>query len=228
MLKIENLTKKFGDQLALHNLSLTANKPGLYLLIGANGSGKSTLFNVITGLMTSFDGTITLNKKTNPDERRALAGIATEPFYTEPHLTVQEIIDISIMVKRAKPSESKQWISFWKLNTVLEKPFKALSTGMKKRLSLVISLIGNPTYLFWDEPFNGLDPLGIELLNTLIVDLIKQEKYLFLSTHLLNELQGLQASCLVIKEGLLVQQIPNSTLNTSIRESILQLLKTAQ
>lgn len=228
MLKIENLTQKFGEQLALNNLSFTASEPGLYLLVGANGSGKTTLFNAITGIRPQYKGSITLNGKTNPDERRLLAGIATEPFYTEPHLTVQQIIDICMLIKKAKPSEAKQWLKFWELDNALEKPFKALSTGMKKRLSLVLSLIGNPDYLFWDEPFNGLDPLGIDLLNQLITDLTKQDKYLFVSTHLLNELQGVQANCLVLKDGLLIQQIPETILNQTARTSILQLLKNVQ
>lgn len=228
MLKIEHLTKEFGNQKALNNLSSSVTEPGVNLFIGSNGSGKSTLFNAITGLLSSFEGTVTLNGEIDADKRRTLCGIATEPFHTEPNLTVQEIVDISLQVKKAKPSDARQWIKFWELEAGLEKPFKALSTGMKKRLSLVLSLIGNPDYLFWDEPFNGIDPLGIDKLNQLISELMNQGKYLFLSTHLLNELQGVNASCFIMTNGMLIEQIRNTTINEDTRKTILELLKTGQ
>jgi ABC-2 type transport system ATP-binding protein len=226
MLEIKYLTKKFGSEYALNNLSFSANAPGLYLLIGINGSGKSTLFNAITGLMPSYKGSIILHGKERADDRRMLTGISTEPFYTEQNLTVHQVADISTMIKKSEPNEANYWLKYWKLDSALDKPFKALSTGMKKRLSLVVSLIGNPDYLFWDEPFNGLDPLGIDLLNGLIRELTDKGKYLFLSTHLLNELQGLKATCLVLKDGVLIQEIPQTIINDALKNDILQLLKT--
>jgi len=211
MLKITNLTKSFGKFKAVNQVSLEATKPGLYIFVGANGSGKTTLFNLINGFILPDSGNISLNKITQPDKIRSVSGISTEPFITEPSLNVAEIVDIAKRMKGAKNRQADQWLAFWQLEQVRDKRFKTLSTGIKKRLSLTLSLLGNPDYLFWDEPFNGLDPVGISLLNQLIHQLIEQGKYLFLSTHLLNEIETNKAHFFVMKNGQLVNTFVGNT-----------------
>lgn len=223
MLKITNLTKSFGKYKAVNQVSLEVTKPGLYIFVGANGSGKTTLFNLINGFILPDSGTISLNKITQPDKIRSVSGISTEPFITEPSLNVAEIVDIAKRMKGAKNGEAEKWLDFWQLNNAKTKSFKTLSTGLKKRLSLALSLLGTADSLFWDEPFNGLDPLGIELLNKVIERLCSEKKYLFLSTHLLNEILP-QALCyFVMHEGKLIGCIPGDAQNA--KEKIIHLLK---
>ncbi len=223
MLKITNLSKSFGKFKAINQVSLEVNSPGLYIFVGANGSGKTTLFNLINGFILPEQGTISLIGISEPDKIRKLSGISTEPFFTEPSLSVSEIIEIAQRMKEAKNGEAKKWIKFWQLENVQNKSFKTLSTGIKKRLSLALSLLENPNYLFWDEPFNGLDPLGIDLLNNVIVQLCRENKYLFLSTHLLNEILPQPFSYFVMSEGKLIGNIPGNTQNP--KEKIIHLLK---
>lgn len=223
MITIHNISKRFGSQMVVNNFSFEAEKPGLYVFVGANGSGKSTLFNLISGLILMDKGEIILNGFTDVDIIRSKFGISTEPIVTDPGLTVTEIFMICRRIKKIPEADISKWIDFWELNDALHKPFKALSTGMKKRLSLALSLVSNPTYLLWDEPYNGLDPIGIELLNQLTIDLVDQGKTIFLSTHLLGEISFPKIQFLVMKDGCLISQIVAGDLNS--KAHIINLLK---
>lgn len=223
MISITNLNKRFGRQPVVANFNFETQKPGLYVFVGANGSGKSTLFNLISGLILKDRGQISLNGQTDVDIIRSRFGISTEPFVTDPALSVAEVFAICRRIKKMPETDISNWIDFWELNDALNKSFRALSTGMKKRLSLALSLVGNPTYLIWDEPFNGLDPIGIELLNQLIIDLVDQGKTIFLSTHLLGEISFPKTHFLVMKNGELASQVMDGCLNS--KSQIINLLK---
>lgn len=224
MLKINNLTKKFQNFTAVNKFSIEIQKPGLYLFVGDNGSGKTTLFNIIAGLINPDHGNISFKNSNDADLRRKQMGISTEPFITEPSLTVIEIAEIVQKVKHVSSEESTRFLKLWDIWIAKDKPFKALSTGMKKRLSLAFSMTGNPDFLLWDEPFNGLDPLGIKLLNEIILDLTEQGKTILLSTHLLNEISVPSNSCFVMKEGILAGTVERDSA-TNFNETIFNLLK---
>ena len=224
MLKISNLTKSFGNFKAVNQLYLEVSQPGLFLFVGDNGSGKTTLFNLIAGLINPDKGEISLNNITDSDLRRKQLGISTEPFITDPSLTLIEIAEIIRQIKHVSSEEMKQLLKQWQIWRAGEKPFKALSTGMKKRLSLALSMAGDPAYLIWDEPFNGLDPLGIKLLNEVILNLIDKGKTVFLSTHLLNEINMPVTTCFVMKNGNLAGTVHHES-NAIFNDTILNLLK---
>lgn len=224
MLRIENLTKKFGSFVAINKLNFEINQPGLYLFVGDNGSGKTTLFNIIAGLIHPEEGNISFNNSTDANLSRKQFGISTEPFITEPSLTVSEIAEIAQKVKHVSSEETIRLLQLWDIWIARDKPFKALSTGMKKRLSLALSMAGNPDFLLWDEPFNGLDPLGIKLLNEIILDLTEQGKTILLSTHLLNEISVPANSCFVMKEGILAGTVQHDS-SGNFTETIFSLLK---
>jgi ABC-type multidrug transport system ATPase subunit len=224
MLTTNNITKKFGSFVAVDQLSFEIDKPGLYLFVGDNGSGKTTLFNLIAGLINPPKGEISLDHQTDADSRRKQIGISTEPFTTEPSITVSEIAEIVRKVKHVSPEEMKELLKQWEIWTAREKPFKALSTGMKKRLSIALSMAGNPEFYLWDEPYNGLDPLGIKLLNQVIGELAEQEKTILLSTHLLNEITVPANTGFVMKKGRLAGIVHRDS-SANFNESIMDLLK---
>jgi len=227
MLKISNISKKFGSFVAVNQISLEISNPGLYLFVGDNGSGKTTLFNLIAGLIKTDEGSISLNNTTDADLRRKQLGISTEPFITEPSITVSEIAEVVQKIKHVSSEEMQQLLKLWEIWTAREKPFKALSTGMKKRLSIALSMAGNPGFFLWDEPYNGLDPLGIKLLNQVIEDLTKQKKTILLSTHLLNEITVPANTGFVMKEGRLAGTVHRDS-SANFNETIINLLKNEQ
>ncbi len=223
MLKINQLTKQFGNFVAVNNISLEINSPGLYIFVGANGCGKTTLFNLINGFVLPNCGGIIFDENVENSKIEKPLGLSIEPFNTEPSLTVFEIAEICRKIKKAQTSEIENLFSFWELQPTKHKMFKTLSTGIKKRLSLALSLLGNPNLIFWDEPFNGLDPLGIEILNQLISELLQHEKYIFLSTHLLNEINAEQASFFVMHKGKIIGTVDKKSENQ--KATVLKLLK---
>jgi len=221
MLKINKLSYKYGQQEILNNISINIAKPGLYVLAGINGCGKSTLFNCIAGFLPTQQGTIEINNQSKSDGLHSQLGIVTEPFVTTPTLTVSQILNICCSIKQVDYSVCDYWLNYWELDKTLGKSFKALSVGMRKRLAIVTSLIGDPTFLLWDEPFNGLDPLGMEKLRELILELIKQGKTIFLSTHILGEIDINEATFLVLKEG----EIHEVINQTSSKNEVLEILQ---
>lgn len=200
MLKITKLNKTFGKKHVIRDLDLMLNSSGLYVLVGANGVGKTTLLNMITGVLLMDDGDISFVSERG-DEADDFLGISPEPFVTEQSLTLWEIAEICCSIKQRSVEEFEKQLLFWQLEEYRNSSFKTLSTGTKKRLSLALSLVANPDVIVWDEPFNGLDPIGIELLNRKIDDLVGEGKFLLISTHLLNQVVDENAHFLVMKDG---------------------------
>lgn len=226
MLEIINLTKKFGSFTAVDKLNLQLPVPGLYIFVGTNGSGKSTLFNLIAGLIQADEGQILLDTCSNADQYRLKLGISPEPFVTEPSLQVGEILQMAGHIRKVRDEDIRYWSHYWELDAIMGKNFKSLSTGMRKRLSLALSLLGDPSFILWDEPFNGLDPLGIDQLNKLTDELIGAGKYVLLSTHLLNEIDFPGAAYIVMKDGKMPGIIYPSAETGDARHAVMELLKT--
>ncbi|WP_430814714.1 ATP-binding cassette domain-containing protein [Carboxylicivirga sp. RSCT41] len=215
MLKIKELSHQYGKQVIIDQLSIETQKSGLHVFAGANGSGKSTLFRLVAGFDIPHKGTIEVNQLSNADDYRNQLGISLEPFKTEPDLSVAQILSMAQQEKGVKDEVIDLWLNFWELKDVRNKRFKELSVGMVKRLSLIISLIGNPDILIWDEPFNGLDPLGIEKLQDLIEQEIKAGKLILLSTHLLSELSNTIEKAFIMEDGQVKKTLTKDELNTS-------------
>ncbi len=214
MLTINQVTHAFGRQTVLDRFSFETEKAGLYVFAGANGSGKSTLFNCIGGFLRPAAGAISLNGCADADVYRQQLGISMEPFHTDPHLTVGQILEIARLQKQVSVEEVNHWLEWWELSDARPKKFKALSVGMTKRLSLITSLLGDPRIFLWDEPFNGLDPLGMEKLRQLITEELGKEKLILCSTHILGELGNDEAQIIIMENGQLMRQVQRSQLQT--------------
>ncbi|TRX62009.1 ATP-binding cassette domain-containing protein [Carboxylicivirga sp. M1479] len=215
MLKINKLNHCYGKQLIIDQLSIETSTSGLHVFAGTNGSGKSTLFRLIAGFEIPSNGTIEINNIHYAENYRNQLGISLEPFKTEPNLTVSQILTMAQLEKSVNSKTIDHWLQFWELNEAINKRFKELSVGMIKRLSLIISLIGNPQILIWDEPFNGLDPLGIEKLHDLIELEVHAGKLILLSTHLLNELSNSIEQAYIMDSGRIKKILRKDELNNN-------------
>jgi ABC-2 type transport system ATP-binding protein len=215
MLKTKNLSHRYDKQVIIDSLSIETQSSGLHVFAGANGCGKSTLFRLIAGFDVPHKGSIEINQMSHADDYRSQLGISLEPFKTEPNLTVSQILTMAQLEKKADAKTIEYWLDFWELNDALNKLFKELSVGMVKRLSLIISLIGNPQILIWDEPFNGLDPLGIEKLQALIEQEIQAGKLILLSTHLLSELSNTIEQAFIMERGRVKKILSKDELNNA-------------
>lgn len=199
--KVENLTKKFGSFLALDDVSLSFDQGDVFCLLGPNGSGKTTLINCILGLLRPENGLIEFLGSINTELIKNKVGVVLEEDGFFRDLSVEKNIRIVCLIKN---------VSFDKIPALLEKVsllehrkkmVKKLSQGMRKRLAIACSLVGNPELLIWDEPYNGLDPTGFQFMRNLIRDLKMQGKTIMISTHLLDEVKKTASKVGLISDG---------------------------
>ncbi len=207
-IKIESVTKFYGTQKALDNLSFEINKGELIGFLGPNGAGKSTLMKIITGFLPASSGTVSIDDVQitveNP-EIRAKIGYLPEnnPLYMD--MYVKEYLRfVAGIYKIANPwKRIDQMIEETGLQPECHKKIGALSKGYRQRVGLAQALIHNPEVLILDEPTSGLDPNQLEEIRVLI-KAISREKTVMLSTHIMQEVQAICQRVIVINQGQLV------------------------
>ena len=199
--KVENLTKRFGSFLALDDVSISFDQGDVFCLLGPNGSGKTTLINCILGLLKPENGLITFWGYSDSLEIKKKVGVVLEEDGFFRDLSVEKNIKIVCLIKNASMDEALELLENLSLIDHRKKMVKKLSQGMRKRLAIACSLVGNPDLLIWDEPYNGLDPTGFQFMRNLIRDLKMQGKTIMISTHLLDEVKKTASRVGLISEG---------------------------
>ncbi|AZQ61309.1 gliding motility-associated ABC transporter ATP-binding subunit GldA [Flammeovirga pectinis] len=209
-IKIENLTKVYGDQKAVNNISFEA-KPGEILgFLGPNGAGKSTTMKIATCYVPPTQGTIKVcgyDVVENPIEVRKMVGYLPEhnPLYLD--MYVREYLEYSAAIYNIKGQKRKQrvdeMIELTGLTRERKKKIGALSKGYRQRVGLAQALIHDPEVLILDEPTTGLDPIQLEDIRALIKK-VSQNKTVMLSTHIMQEVQILCDRVVIIRKGDLV------------------------
>lgn len=204
-IKIENLTKKYKDTIALDNLSLEIKEHELFALLGLNGAGKTTTIKMLATLVkpTSGDAFI-YGKSINSEEVKELIAISTQETSVARNLTVEEnllfIADIYGLSKNTKNEVMKRIIADFNFEKVLKKKAKTLSGGWQRKLSIAMALIASPKVLFLDEPTLGLDVIARRELWDIILKL-KKEMTIILTTHYMEEATYLSDRIGIISEG---------------------------
>lgn len=204
-IKIENLTKKYKDTIALDNLSLEIKEHELFALLGLNGAGKTTTIKMLATLVkpTSGDAFI-YGKSINSEEVKELIAISTQETSVARNLTVEEnllfIADIYGLGKNTKNEVMKRIIADFNFEKVLRKKAKTLSGGWQRKLSIAMALIASPKVLFLDEPTLGLDVIARRELWDIILKL-KKEMTIILTTHYMEEATYLSDRIGIISEG---------------------------
>ncbi|GAF63864.1 ABC transporter ATP-binding protein [Bacillus sp. TS-2] len=220
MIELINITKKYGNFLALNKINLTINKGEIVGFLGRNGAGKSTLMNILTGYISMNEGEVRINGidiLEEPEKVKKNIGYLPEipPLYVD--MTVKEYLRFVCKLKEVSKeriqSEILEKMSFVSIEFVQNKLIKHLSKGFKQRVGLAQALIGNPELLVLDEPTSGLDPKEIIEFRQLIMDISKNSTVI-LSSHILSEVQALCHKVMIINEGqpLLITN-PNEYLN---------------
>lgn len=210
MIQVSNLTKKYGKNVAVDNVSFTIEKGHIYGLLGPNGAGKSTTMNMITGYISSTSGTITIDGHDvvkEPEQARKLLGYLPElpPLYMD--MTVYEYLKFVAQLKKIKRKERieqvEKAIEQMKLEKVADRLIANLSKGYRQRVGFAQALIGNPQILILDEPSVGLDPKQIIEMRELIEEL-GQNRTVILSSHIMQEISAVCDHILIISHGKLI------------------------
>lgn len=210
MIEISNLVKKYGNHVAVDDLSLTVESGKIYGFLGPNGAGKSTTMNMITGYLGVTSGSITINGHdilAEPEEAKKCIGYLPEipPLYVD--MTVMEYLQFVAELKKLPKEERSEAIEkameLTKLMDVKGRMIKNLSKGYKQRVGLAQAVLGFPEIIILDEPTVGLDPVQIIEIRDLIKELGK-EHTVILSSHILSEIQAVCDYVFIISNGKLV------------------------
>lgn len=225
ILKTYNITKKYGNQVAVNNVNMTIRKGEIYGFIGQNGAGKTTLIRLITGLIHKTGGEIELLGATGENElnkSRTMVGslIETPSFYT--NMTARENLEVSRLVRNIPGKKCiDEVLELVGLKDVEKKKVKNFSLGMRQRLGIANALMGNPKLLILDEPINGLDPMGIVEIRELLKKINKEKDMtILISSHILSELSELATTYGIISNGKLIEEITAEELAEKCRQYI--------
>lgn len=217
-IRIENLSKNYGNVEALKSVNLTFDREGIMVLLGPNGAGKTTLMKTMTGISRPTSGDIFINEHSvMEDLSTALSSIGSlveQPeFY--PYLTGREILNFSCRIRGFTRSECTERIDEVSRLTgcfsYLDRKAGEYSRGMKQRLGLSLSLLHDPPIIILDEPTFGLDPKGMYQFRNILKDInAKKEKIIILSTHLINEAKEVGDRIIIINNGSIVSDFENT------------------
>ncbi len=210
MIEVKNLVKKYGDHLAVDDLSFTVEKGQILGFLGPNGAGKSTTMNIITGYISATEGSVVIDGHDifdEPEEAKKCIGYLPElpPLYQD--MTVREYLNFVADLKMVKRSEKSKMITrimgMAKISDVSERLIKQLSKGYRQRVGLAQAIVGFPDVLILDEPTVGLDPMQIIEIRDLIKKLSKDHT-IILSSHILSEVSAICDTVVIINKGKLV------------------------
>ncbi len=213
ILKLNNITKKFHQQLALENVSLELTKGEIYGLIGRNGAGKTTLLKAITRLIDLTAGEVSLfGSQTSSEWTKQLqrTGTVIETPVAYDQLTAKQNLEYYCILRGIVDSKRiiKETLELVDLADTGKKKYKNFSLGMKQKLGIAIAILSNPDFLILDEPINGLDPIAIADFRRLIKRLNKEkEMTILISSHILSELYQVATKFGIIHEGRLMKEI---------------------
>jgi ABC-2 type transport system ATP-binding protein len=210
VIEVENLTKKYGSQVAVDNLSFRVERGMIYGFLGPNGAGKSTTMNMMTGYIAATSGTVKINGYDilkNPEQAKKSIGYLPELPPVYPDMTVYEYLRFVAELKKVKKNERQAQIEDVMKQTQIEdvkgRLIKNLSKGYKQRVGLAQAIIGYPEVIILDEPTVGLDPKQIIEIRELIRELAKKHT-IILSSHILSEVSAVCDHIMIISKGKLV------------------------
>jgi ABC-2 type transport system ATP-binding protein len=221
MIEVKNLSKKYGSKTALDDINFTVNDGEILGFLGPNGAGKSTTMNIITGYISSTEGTVTVDGDEimeNPIAVKRKIGYLPEqpPLYLD--MTVKAYLSFMYDLKKVKLSKTQhieEICKVVKIDDVYNRIIKHLSKGYKQRVGIAQALLGDPKLLILDEPTVGLDPNQIIEIRNLIKSL-GEKHTIILSSHVLSEIQTVCNRVIVINKGKVVADDTTANLSSGL------------
>ena len=212
MLKIEHLTKTYGDKKAVDDLTLHIQPGEIYGFIGHNGAGKTTTLKAVVGILAFDGGEITVDGtsiKADPLQcKKTIAYIPDNPDLYEFMSGIQYlnfVADIFGVSAETRQERIRTYADAFELTDDLAQPISAYSHGMKQKLAVIAALVHDPKLVIMDEPFVGLDPKAAHILKGLMRDICDRGGAIFFSTHVLEVAEKLCDKVAIIKDGQLIK-----------------------
>ena len=201
VLSVQNLTKFYGSIQALKSVSFDVPKGSVFGILGPNGSGKTTLLGIVMDVLKPTSGSFQFFGKTPDAETRRQIGtlLETPNFYH--YLSGERNLRIAAEIKQRGHDQIDEVLKKVNLFQRKDSKFSTYSLGMKQRLAIAASLLGNPDVLVFDEPTNGLDPVGIAEIRDLIRQLSAEGKTIIMASHILDEVEKVCTHVAIIQKG---------------------------
>ena len=203
-LVLKDVSKTFVGKRAVDNISFELNKPGVFGLLGTNGAGKTTTIRMLLGIIKKDSGEITWNGKA-VDRKSVNFGYLPEERGVYPKTKIYNQLMYFAELKGMKKEEADEAIKNWakklRVEEYLDKPAEKLSKGNQQKIQFMTAVIHNPELLVLDEPFSGLDPVNTELLKNIIINLVKEGKYIIMSAHQMSTIEEFCSDILILNKG---------------------------
>ena len=221
ILQTNNLSKVYGTKTVLDHVSIHVPKKSIYGLVGKNGAGKTTLMRIICGLTQQSGGSYTLLGKSNDDTVRNNMGMLIEKPGIYEHMTALENLRYFSLLFGIQSQDYHRILEMVGLQNAEKKKARQFSLGMKQRLGIAISLLGNPDFLILDEPINGLDPEGVYEMRKMLETLNRQNgTTILIASHILSELYKLATDYAIIDGGCLIDEFSKETLENACSSGV--------
>lgn len=205
MLKVENVTKYYGDLKAVDNLSFEVEDGCIFGLLGLNGAGKTTTFRMIMGLIDDYTGSITLDGKKIDYSMTDKIGFLTEERSLLTKMTVVEQVKFYAILKNMKEEDIVKKLDYYLdkfgISEYKYKKIKELSKGNQQKIQFITSIIHEPELLILDEPFSGLDPINVELFKKEILELKEKGTSIIFSSHRMEHVELFCEKLVVLVKG---------------------------
>ncbi len=204
ILTVSQIRKNYGRIQALQGVSFEVPEGTVFGILGPNGSGKTTLLGIIMDVLKATSGTFTWFEQDSSNDQRKQIGtlLETPNFYH--YLSAVQNLKITAEIKGKGYDDIDRVLEIVNLTQRKDSKFSTYSLGMKQRLAIAAALLGNPPVLVFDEPTNGLDPVGIAEIRELIKKLASQGKTIIMASHLLDEVEKVCSHVAILKKGVLL------------------------
>lgn len=208
VLEIKDLSKRYGRVQALDKLSLTLEGGNVYGILGPNGSGKTTTLGIILDILKADSGSYRWFDGKYGDKYRMKVGsiLETPNFY--PYMNASQNLEIVRQIKGVDHADFDHLLETVNLSHRRKSAFRTYSLGMKQRLAIAATLIGEPEVLIFDEPTNGLDPQGIAEVRAILTRISGMGKSVIMASHILDEVEKICSHVTIIKKGKLLANGP--------------------
>ena len=208
-LKVENVSKLYGEKAAVDNISFTMDKPGVFGLLGTNGAGKTTTIRMLLGILRKSSGEMTWNGK-EIKRKNVRFGYLPEERGIYPKTKVYEQLLYFAKLQGMKKKEAMASINYWLKRLEIEEyknmAAEKLSKGNQQKVQFVTAIMHSPELIVLDEPFSGLDPVNTELLKNVILELVEQGKYIIMSSHQMTSIEEFCSDVLILNKGKTILQ----------------------
>ena len=208
-LVLKDVSKSFAGKKAVDNISFSLTKPGVYGLLGTNGAGKTTTIRMLLGIIKKDSGEITWKGK-SVDRKFVRFGYLPEERGVYPKIKIFDQLmyfaELKGMQKDEAISSINKWAKVLKVEEYLQMPAEKLSKGNQQKIQFMTAIIHDPELVVLDEPFSGLDPVNTEILKNIIINLIKNGKYIIMSAHQMATIEEFCSDILILNKGKTVLQ----------------------